>query len=55
VQLNTRVTPLLDELVAVVGEDRDMSKREVVESALMKAYATEYKALLARRQASERA
>lgn len=54
VQLNTRVLPLLDELVAVVGESRGMSKREVVETALMKAYPAEYKTLLAREQASER-
>lgn len=45
---------MLDELVAEIQESRGISKREVVESALMRAYPAEYKALLARKQASER-
>ncbi|MGW2725102.1 hypothetical protein [Streptomyces sp. NPDC001492] len=45
--------PLLDELVEVVVATRGMSKREVIENALMKAYPTEYKALVARERARE--
>ncbi|WP_179166882.1 hypothetical protein [Streptomyces sp. CB03238] len=47
--------PLLDELVAVVGDRRGMSKRDVVEHALREAYPAEYEALLARERARERA
>lgn len=54
VQLNTRVLPLLDELVALVGDNHGISKREVIETALMKAYPAEYKWLVAREQARER-
>ncbi|MEU1121808.1 MULTISPECIES: hypothetical protein [unclassified Streptomyces] len=54
-QLNTKIVPLLSELVGVVSDDRLMSKREVVEEALMKAYPIEYAQLVAREQASKRA
>lgn len=54
VQLNTRVVPLLDELVAVIVEQRGMSKREVIETALRTAYPAEYRALVEREQARER-
>ncbi len=53
VQLNTRVEPLLDELVALVVGSRGMSKRDVVENALKVAYPAEYQALVARERASE--
>ncbi|MCG0069806.1 hypothetical protein L0F81_42305 [Streptomyces tricolor] len=52
-QLNTRVEPLLDELVALVVGSRGMSKRDVVENALKVAYPAEYQALVARERASE--
>jgi hypothetical protein len=52
VTLNTRVEPLLDDLVDLICQTQGMSKRDVVETALKKAYASEYRALLAREQAS---
>lgn len=55
VQLNTRVLPVLDDLVALVQDRRGMSKRDVVETALKRAYPAEYKELLASKQASEQA
>jgi hypothetical protein len=55
VQLNTRVLPLLDDLVALIGDRRGMSKRDVVETALRTAYPSEYAELVAREQARERA
>jgi hypothetical protein len=48
------VLPLLDELVAVIVERQGMSKREVIENALRTAYPTEYRALVAREEASKR-
>ncbi|MGW1767182.1 hypothetical protein ACWCQL_24325 [Streptomyces sp. NPDC002073] len=54
VQLNTRVDPDVDELVAYVGDMRGWSKRETVEHALRKAYAAEIKELKATKEASER-
>jgi hypothetical protein len=45
VQLNTRVAPVLDELVALIVDSRGMSKRDVVEHALRTAYPDEYAAL----------
>ncbi|MFJ8166496.1 hypothetical protein ACIRBY_37030 [Streptomyces sp. NPDC096136] len=53
-QLNTRVDPDVDELVAFVGDKQGWSKRETVEHALKKAYAAEFKELKARKEASER-
>ncbi|WP_323452097.1 hypothetical protein [Streptomyces yaizuensis] len=53
VQLNTRVVPELDELVAYVGDERGWSKRDTVEHALRKTYAAELKKLQARKSASE--
>lgn len=53
VQLNTRVLPLLDDLVTLVVEEHGLSKREVIETALKKAYPAEYRRLLARERASE--
>lgn len=55
VQLNTRVLPLLDDLVALVGDRQGMSKRDVVENALRTAYPSEYAELVAREQARGRA
>lgn len=52
VQLNTRVVPVLDELVALVQEERGISKREVVEHALRQAYPVEYRRLMAQEDAS---
>lgn len=52
-QLNTRVLPVLDDLVALVQDRRGISKRDVVENALKKAYPAEYKEVLASRRASE--
>ncbi len=45
VQLNTRVLPVLDELVALVQDEQGISKREVVEHALRTAYPAEYRRL----------
>lgn len=45
VQLNTRVSPLLDDLMALVGERQGMSKRDVIEYALKTAYSREYASL----------
>ncbi|WP_161990417.1 hypothetical protein [Streptomyces alboflavus] len=45
---------MLDDLVAAVMDNRGITKREVIETALTKAYPTEYKQLLAREQARER-
>ncbi|MFB7030977.1 MULTISPECIES: hypothetical protein [unclassified Streptomyces] len=55
VQLNTRVDPELDDLVAYVGELQGWSKRETIENALRKAYASELKSLKASTRASEEA
>ncbi|WP_411093589.1 hypothetical protein [Streptomyces sp. 049-1] len=44
-QLNTRVLPVLDELVALVQDEQGISKREVVEHALRTAYPAEYRRL----------
>jgi hypothetical protein len=44
-QLNTRVDPILNDLVAEVSEQRGWTKREVVEHALKAAYKAEYRAL----------
>lgn len=46
---------MLDDLVALVQDRRGMSKRDVVETALKRAYPAEYKELLASKQASEQA
>ncbi|GAA2105752.1 hypothetical protein GCM10009801_81920 [Streptomyces albiaxialis] len=43
VQLNTRIDPLLSELIEEVSSDRRWSKRDVVEEALKAAYPEEYR------------
>lgn len=43
---------MLDELVALVQEERGVSKREVVEHALRQAYPAEYRRLTAEEDAS---
>jgi hypothetical protein len=44
-QLNTRVDPILNDLVGEVSEQRGWSKREVIEHALKTAYKAEFRAL----------
>ncbi len=44
-QLNTRVDPILNDLVAEVSDQRGWTKRDVVEHALKTAYEAEYHAL----------
>jgi hypothetical protein len=44
-QLNTRVDPILNDLVAEVSDQRGWTKRDVVEHALKTAYKAEYRAL----------
>ncbi|SCG10024.1 hypothetical protein GA0115255_126603 [Streptomyces sp. Ncost-T6T-2b] len=53
VQLNTRVDPEVDSLVAHVGDVRGWSKRETVENALRLAYGKELQEL--RERASKEA
>lgn len=44
-QLNTRVDPILNDLVAEVSDQRGWTKRDVVEHALKTTYKAEYRAL----------
>lgn len=44
-QLNTRVDPILNDLVAEVSDQRGWTKRDVVEHALKTAYKAEYREL----------
>lgn len=44
-QLNTRVDPLLNDLVAEVSEQRGWTKRDVIEHALKTAYKAEFRLL----------
>jgi len=53
VQLNTRVDPLLSELIEEVSSERRWSKRDVVEEALKVAYPEVYQMVLARNRASD--
>lgn len=50
IQLNTRVDPVVDELVAYVCDGRGWSKREAVEWAIKKAYAKELREIEAARE-----
>ncbi len=53
VQLNTRVDPVLSELIEEVSSERRWSKRDVVEEALRAAYPELYQRVQARHRAVE--
>lgn len=52
-QLNTRVDPVLTDLVEYVSNVRGLSKRDVVEHALKTAYRAELRTLTASKEASK--